>query len=255
MDSANPNNLATRVQEGLNYALPPMVLSAWGMVMLHTWMTGRTKMLLHPFFQPLIAIAGGLLLLLAFAHLCYYLPRPGRFRWVQWLVLLLPVLAAAVTAPKSFSDQMIAARGVQLTSNALSASSLDDATTQRLMQSITDADPTKPLPMDVLDLVTIAGSPVVAQKLEGRTLRMRGQYYGMSGSDFKLLRLVMYCCAADATPVGVLTHGQPPDGIKNMDWLELEGPVHFVQSLGQLRPEVTAQTLQKVAAPSNPYAY
>lgn len=238
----------------LSYALPPITLSAWGMVMMHTWATGRTKMLLHPLFQPLIAIAGILLLLLAFAHLCYFLPRPTRHGWLQWVILLLPLFFAAGTAPKSFSEQLIAARGIQSTSLVLSSSETD-ADAEKMLKTLADADPSKPLPMDVVDLISITGVPAVAQKLQGRVLHMRGQYYGVGKSEFKILRLMMYCCAADATPMGVKAHGDIPADLKNMDWIEIEGPVRFVQTLGQVQAEVDAQSLQKIPAPANPYAY
>lgn len=209
-------------------------------------------MLLHPFFQPLIAIAGVLLLLLAIAHLCYFVERPGKLQFFPWLILLLPVLVAAFTAPNSFSEQMVAARGIQ-SSSTLIDTGLPDAQAEGFLKTLAEADPAKPFPMDVADVVSSSGVLALTQKLENRALRLRGQYYKMSGSDFKLLQLVMYCCAADTTPIGVLVHGQPPEGIKNMDWLEVDGPVNFVQTLGSVRPEITAKSVQKVPAPSNPY--
>lgn len=242
------------VDAWISYVLPPATLAAWGVVMLHTFATGRAKSLLHPLFQPIIAIAGVLLLALAFAHLFYFLPRAGRRDWFHWFLLLAPVLAAAATAPGSFSAQMIAARGIQTSALTLD-SGATDASAEKMLQTLTDADPAKPLPMGVSDLVSISGVPAVAQKLQGRTLRLRGQYYRVNGSDFKLLQLVMYCCAADATPIGVLVHGQAPAGLANMDWVEIEGPVQFIQSLGQIHPEIGATSVQKVPAPANPYAY
>ncbi|PAW77024.1 MAG: TIGR03943 family protein [Verrucomicrobia bacterium Tous-C9LFEB] len=239
----------------LGYALPPATLSAWGMVMIHTWVTGRTKMLLHPLFQPLIAIAGILLLLLAVAHLCYFIPRPTRHGWLQWLILLLPLFFAAGTAPKTFSEQLIAARGIQSTSTALNTGALDEEAERKLLQTLSEADPSKPLPMDVVDLISISGVPAAAQKLQGRVLHLRGQYYGVGKSEFKILRLVMYCCAADTTPMGIKVHGDIPADLKNMDWIELDGPVRFVQTLGQIQAEVDAQSVQKVPTPANPYAY
>lgn len=243
-----------RLTAVVSFALPPVTLSAWGVVMLHTYVTGRTKMLLHPLFQPIIAISGVLLILLAIAHLCYFMPRPGRRAWLHWLVLLLPVLIAAGTAPGSFSDQMIAARGIQSTSNALDSGALD-ANAEKMLQTLAETDPAKPLPMDVVDLVSASGMPALAQKLENRTLHLRGQYYRVNSGDFKLLRLIMYCCAADATPMGVLVHGQTPADLKSMEWIEVEGAVHFIQSLGQVHAEVDAHSIQKVPTPANPYAY
>jgi uncharacterized repeat protein (TIGR03943 family) len=237
------------------HLLPALVLSGWGAVMVHAWVTGRTKTLLHPFFQPLIAVAGVILLALALAHVFYAVPArsPSPRRTAQWLLLLIPLLLAALLAPRSFSDQMVAARGIQSTSNVLDPGILD-ANAEHLLANLAGGDPHQALPIDVVDLVTASGVSALTQKLEGRTLRLRGQYYKINSSDFKVLRLLMYCCAADATPVGVLVHGQVPGDLKNMDWIELEGTVHFIQSLGQVHPEVDLKLLHAVKTPDNPYA-
>jgi uncharacterized membrane protein YcgQ (UPF0703/DUF1980 family) len=65
----------------------------------------------------------------------------------------------------------------------------------------------------------------------------------------------MYCCAADATPVGVLVRGQAPADTKNMEWIELDGTVHFVQSLGQVSPQIDLHNVRKVPANSDQYAH
>lgn len=251
---AIPPTVRFSVAEFIGFVLPPFTLSAWGIVMIHTFVTGRTKMLLHPFFQPLIAVAGGLLLLLAIAHLCYFVSRLGRILWLQWLALLLPLLFGAFTAPASYSDKIVTARGIQ-SGAALTDSSIPDSQIEATLRDLAVADPAKPFPMDVVDLVSSSGVPTLTQKLENRAIHLRGQYYKVNGSEFKLLRLMMYCCAADASPIGVLVHGEVPEGTKNMDWLEVEGPVNFVQSLGTVRPEVNAQLIQPVPAPKDPYAY
>lgn len=225
--------------------------------MLHTWVTHRTQMLLHPFFQPIIGISGLLLLLFTIAHVCYYSPNANRLsprRAFQWLFLLIPLLLGAAYAPKSFSDQMVAARGIQSSVKALDPGTTD-IYTQRLIDSLAEADPAKPFPVDVVDLVSASGAPALIQKLENRNVELRGQLYRNSNSEFKVLRLIMYCCAADATPVGVIVHGKSPADTKNMDWVELQGTVHFVQSLGQVSPQIDLTSVQHVPTPANPYAY
>jgi uncharacterized membrane protein YcgQ (UPF0703/DUF1980 family) len=65
-------------------------------------------------------------------------------------------------------------------------------------------------------------------------VRTIGQYIPESGytNRYRLMRIKITCCAADATPVGVLVMGTTdhlPKPPAYGDWLEVVGPVSFVE--------------------------
>jgi uncharacterized repeat protein (TIGR03943 family) len=128
---------------------------------------------------------------------------------------------------------------------------------------------------EIVDLLYAAQEPTLRKDFEGKKVELIGQLVparkgatksaGPAGS-FKLLRLVMVCCAADAMPIAVKIETKlPPMEIRDMQWLKVTGCVHYrprvkdesddVDYGDQPEPVIVADSIKKVAAPAEKYLY
>jgi len=250
-----------------DFYLPAFVLSAWGVTLLHTVVSGRLVTLIHPLFRPLVLVAGVLLLILSAAHLCFFRPSgaPLKNGWRSWAMPLLvslfltaPLLAAATYAPIGFSENALEARGLDSSSNPSDSAENDDDA-KRLMHALEKLKPGEAIPIDLPDLATAATVPKLVQGLEGKNVRVSGQFHPIDASSFKVFRLLMFCCAADAVPLSVTIEGAPGQELKGTDWVEVEGPVHFVkdESKGEdaLFPRIEPKMVKRIETPADPYVY
>ena len=91
---------------------------------------------------------------------------------------------------------------------------------------------------------------------QGRRVTTMGMAYWdekVPGHTFFCYRLTMYCCAADARPVGVLVEYDKPKTLKKGDWVRVEGTVGFGTFKDQRVTKITADKVTPTAPPADPY--
>ncbi|WP_024875737.1 TIGR03943 family putative permease subunit [Saccharomonospora piscinae] len=164
-----------------------------------------------------------------------------------WL-LLLPVLAVFLVAPP-----------------ALGADSVRrDAEAGVVQGGREPASPFPPLPpgevvpLSVTEFVTRAGWDS-AHSLAGRTVSLTGFVVHGEGGTM-LARLVIGCCAADASAVRVRLVGPAAAELRDTPddtWLTVTGTVVPGTATADTgyRPHLTVRTAREVAAPADPYEY
>jgi uncharacterized repeat protein (TIGR03943 family) len=95
------------------------------------------------------------------------------------------------------------------------------------------------------------------EKLIGSKIVSKGIYVekapGLPEGTWVVFRFLMICCVADAQPFAVLVRGPVPDGIKNEDWIQIEGVLEETKVEGQPAPVLNAKRISKVPEPTNPY--
>jgi uncharacterized repeat protein (TIGR03943 family) len=247
----------------LSFFAPAAVLSAWGTVMLHTAAGGHLNRLLSPLFHGCVVTAGVLLIVLSIAYLFLYQPAEnpapalapaGRVRQLlRWAVLLVPVLAACVLSPDALSNTTLANRANLGTAGAIPMPSLSAATADEI-KAAQAADPNQPAPVEVTDLITLSHQPAQMKNFAGRTVRTVG-LLANDGSSTKLVRWIMWCCAADAQPVSVTISGGniPPGPYKDDAWYEITGTAQFPSTLGQVVPRIDVTSVKPAQEPDEPY--
>ena len=95
------------------------------------------------------------------------------------------------------------------------------------MQSRIETTSAKVLQADALDSMQRAHWE---DENDPRFARISGQFVPAGYDDrYRLMRIKITCCAADATPVGVSVIGSAK-GWSHGDWLEVVGPVQFFES-------------------------
>jgi uncharacterized repeat protein (TIGR03943 family) len=246
----------------VSFFAPAAVMSAWGVVMLHTIATGHIYRLLNPLFRNYVLIAGILLVLISAAYVLLYQPSEnsapalaptGRLRQLlRWALLLFPVLAACVFSPSALSSTTMDNRLLTSTAGVTPMPSMSAATDQNVKDALT-ADPSQPVPVDVTDLITLAKSPDQMKSFVGRKVHAIGFVITPPGGSPKLVRWIMWCCAADAQPVSVALNGNLPGPYKDSDWYEIVGTAQFPSTLGQVTPQIDVDSIKPTQEPDEPY--
>jgi len=261
MTSSQPS-----VQVPLPLRLQPLVealaLGTLGATLLHTVASGQVKTLLHPMLQPLVAGGGIVLLLAALLHASLASPlgwsgaNPGQIGRMAWkivrdLLVALAVAGAVAVAPGSFSSLALSNR-VADPSAVLKKVENDQAPPLQ-------TDATGALKVETVDLLMAAEHPDTIQQMDGHRVRFIGQYLPGDAGNLKIVRFLMFCCAADAQPVSVgiktpATLAIP--SIDKMGWAEVAGTVHFPEDVpGKRLPVVTAEEIKPIPEPSDKYIY
>jgi uncharacterized repeat protein (TIGR03943 family) len=243
-----------RLQRQLVFLAPAIVMSAWATVMLHTLLVGHINRLLNPMFRNYVGIAAVVLLVLSALHLLLYRPSPERvpspFRQLgRWLVLLIPVIAASVLSPAALSDTTARLRATG-PAGVAPMPSLSAASAQSAKDAL-DSDPNIPAPMEVTDLITVSHSPDMIKKFDGRQVHVVGLF--ASGDNPKLMRWIMWCCAADAQPASVEMTGTLGGPWKDQQWIDVTGTARFPSTMGQVTPQIEVTGVKKTDEPDEPF--
>ncbi len=139
-------------------------------------------------------------------------------------MLLLPVIAAAVLSPSAFSSTTISKR---LGPNAGDQMPTWYDKNKQVAQTVMNADPSQTAPVEVTDLIYLGQHPDQAKAFASHKVSSVGHIItGANGPQ--LVRLIMWCCAADAVPVTVDLQGDVKGTFKDEDWLQVTGTAQFI---------------------------
>ena len=236
--------------------LDVLAISAWGILLLNYWLTGKLGLLIHPRYFGLSVVTGiGLLIIGALGGA--RLLRARSVTQVQHFTLFPPgwmsglLLAAAclglLVSPRPFASQTALQRGVA-----------ESLTLTRMQPQAFRAD-SRPEERSLIDWVrTLAVYPEPDAYI-GQQVKVQGFVIHspeLPEQYLTLARFAITCCAADAYPVGLpvkLTGSRqayPPD-----TWLEIEGQMTTENLAHKRQLTIQAKVLQPIPEPKNPYAY
>ena len=217
-------------------------LGLWGAVLLQSSLSGRLDLLLSGVFHPLVALSGVALLLLAGLLLAELAlrgqesPAPSRRQAIPkiwWLSAAVALLVLAIPPNPSFS-----------TLAANRPAELGDETELSFVLP--------PAQRSLTDWVRLLRSQPDPSLYAGDPVRISGFVLPQPGEPPQLARLLVRCCLADATPVGLPVRwpaGQTP---RADQWLAVEGTMAIEERNGQSRSVVLAQRITPIARPKRP---
>lgn len=92
--------------------------------------------------------------------------------------------------------------------------------------------------------------------LRGRAVALTGFVVHDGGTDY-VARLVITCCAADATPMKVALTGQQAAPLADDQWIEVDGRLRpgSVTAADGYTPTLTVSSLTTATEPADPYEY
>ena len=180
--------------------------------------------------------------------------RRGVSLLVQMGIMILPLLYLPTAAVSQLSPEAIKKRSFYV---AQAGQSNNDASRTGMSESITiegkrEREPKLPENPSLLRLV------LDPEPYEGRRVTTMGIAYWdkelkLPENTFFCYQLAMYCCAADARPMGVLVKYDKSKALKKGDWVTVEGTVGFTTLEDQRVTKITAEKVSPTEPPENPY--
>ena len=217
-------------------------LGLWGAVLLQSSLSGRLDLLLSGVFHPLVALSGVALLLLAGLLLAQPAlrgqesPAPSRRQAIPktwWLSAAVALLVLAIPPNPSFS-----------TLAANRPAELGDETELSFVLP--------PAQRSLTDWVRLLRSQPDPSLYAGDPVRISGFVLPQPGEPPQLARLLVRCCLADATPVGLPVRWPAGRTPRADQWLAVEGTMAIEERNGQSRSVVVAQRITPIARPKRP---
>ena len=208
-------------------------LALWGVVLLVSTLDGRIDLLLRSVFHPLVAVSGILLLAWAVQQAWHRPTRPLTLTWRWWLSSALAVLMVLCPPNPSFSD---------LASNRPREVAEDPS----LMFVL---PPSQRSLTDWVRLLRVQPDPSL---YEGDPVRITGFVLIQPGDRPHLARLLVRCCLADATPVGLPVRWPADRQPKPDSWMTVSGRMGVENHNGQVRNVVLADHVQSIPRPLRP---
>lgn len=215
-------------------------LALWAWLLLRSAADGRLALLLRSGFHPLVAAAGALLLALAL---------------LQLLVGLRQRQAAQERAGRRQLLNLAATSALCLAISALPPSpSFSDLAGQRPSDQTVDSELSFVLPpsqRSLTDWVRLLRSQPDPELFVGEPVRISGFVLPVPGEPARLARLLVRCCLADATPVGLPVRwpgASPPAD----QWLQLQGVMALETVAGLERLVVLPERITQIPRPARP---
>jgi uncharacterized repeat protein (TIGR03943 family) len=111
--------------------------------------------------------------------------------------------------------------------------------------------------LEVTDLLYGEAEESLRKMFTGKTVEVIGQYLpGKTGTEFKLVRMFIVCCAADARPLAVpVNSGQLYKG-SDMGWVKVVGkPVYVLEEGGRAKVTLKADSIVPIDPPADAMLY
>jgi len=110
--------------------------------------------------------------------------------------------------------------------------------------------------LEVSDLLYSETEGSLRKMFSGKTIEVIGQYLpGADKSEFKIVRMFIVCCAADARPISVPVKTQGPVSIADMSWVKVIGQPEFVANGDRAKVTIKAAQVQPTDPPAEAMLY
>lgn len=267
--------------------LSAIATAVWGVVLCYFYFSGRVASYLHPAFHiytvicgvTLLLMAGGLLILplqhaCADGEVCDHDKPPG---WLggslAFVILIVPLLVATVQSPSQFSATTVLNRGFVESVNEMPSlrapfteprlpgeeGAVADETTQGVLgyfQRNEHGD----MIVEMADLMYAAEDPGLREDFVGKNVELTGQFMPATtnnpqGNRFRLVRMFVVCCAADARPLALTVQDSGEVKFPDMSWVKVRGTVQFPVEGGRVMPLIVAQEVSETEPPEETFVY
>ena len=110
--------------------------------------------------------------------------------------------------------------------------------------------------LEVTDLLYAESEDSLRKMFSDKTIEVLGQY--LPGSDpgqFKLVRMFIVCCAADARPIAVPVKTSLPTNITEMSWVKVIGKATYAKNGDRVHVLLKADTVERSDPPAEAMLY
>jgi uncharacterized repeat protein (TIGR03943 family) len=243
----------------------------WAGVLLHFVIAGRIQQYLAPVFRQYALLGGlGLLVLALFVLFTHRQPTacghdhgPGEEHdheasdlpaAVIALLMVLPVLFAAIVSKDSFSLRALMHKGAfDVATRPLTVARKGAVPTRADILATRPRTAAGVTRIELLELFSAAMDAEYAGNLAGLEVAVEGRVLtgATPGGHPILYRLLLTCCAADGRPLPLrLRWQEPPQQVAENAWFEIVGKISFEESAPGIRsPVVEVRSMLAKEAP------
>jgi uncharacterized repeat protein (TIGR03943 family) len=112
------------------------------------------------------------------------------------------------------------------------------------------------IPVEVTDLLRAETIQPLRDAIAGKNVAVVGQFVpGSKENSFKLTRMFIWCCAADARPIHVKVEVPVPVNVPNLQWVKVIGIPEYSTGGDHARLVVKAQSVVPVKPPKDAMLY
>jgi uncharacterized repeat protein (TIGR03943 family) len=140
--------------------------------------------------------------------------------------------------------------GKTVSQNSSGQDSQDDA--EQYLPKAPDGN----ISLEVSDLLYSQTEESLRKMFSGKTVEVIGQYLpGSDKSQFKIVRMFIVCCAADARPISVPVKVEGPVSVADMSWVKVIGQPEFVTDAGKTKVMLKAAQVVPTDPPAEAMLY
>jgi uncharacterized repeat protein (TIGR03943 family) len=252
-------NSQSKIKNLLLPWLDVLAISSWGVLIIKYWLTDKLNLLIHPNYFGLVVTGASGLIVIGFFKAKQLLQRRRRDNtpnlqhitvfptgWGGALLLTSAILGFIIT-PQVFASDKALQRGV---TDLLGSTRIQP---QAFRASV------RPEERSLVDWVRTLNVYPEPDSYTGQKVKVQGFVIHPQelGKDYLFLgRFVLTCCAADAYPIGLpVKLKESREQYAPDSWLEIEGQMATETLSGKRQLTITANSIQKISQPKNPYSY
>ena len=281
------------MQAKVSNVLNACTLVGLGAVFLSFYCSGRIDQYLNPAFRPLVLVSGLLMLIIGVTRLfshpvqhhcsdghCDHQHAKSVLRGLaSFGVVCLSVFAGSALSRDAFDQRIVTNRGSIEDGKSLpglhvaTAGSSGNALHPVAFNGSAVSQNTQPLPLlsrpgttsvpdsanqevalEVTDLLR-ADEPF-RNAIAGKNVAVVGQFVrGSTETTFRLTRMFVWCCAADARPIHVTVNVSAPLDFPAMQWVKVVGKAEYSTRNGHPHVVVAAESVSPVTPPKQAMLY
>jgi uncharacterized repeat protein (TIGR03943 family) len=141
--------------------------------------------------------------------------------------------------------------GNAVTQNSGGPDATDDSSEQYLPRA---ADGN--VALEVSDLLYSETEQSLRKVFSGKTIEVIGQYLpGSDKSEFRIVRMFIVCCAADARPISVPVKAEGPVSVADMSWVKVIGQPEFIANGDRTKVLFKAARVEPTDPPADAMLY
>jgi uncharacterized repeat protein (TIGR03943 family) len=243
-----------------------------GGIFLSFYWTGRIEQYLNPSFRPLVMV-GGLLMLIMGVTCLLTLPSEHRcseggcnhrhasrlsVSLASFGLICVTVLAGSTFSKDAFDQQIFVNRGSMDEDSKLSGGFASNVVIPAVSKNgiIHDQIADDNLAVEITDLLRAKTTEPLRNFIAGKNVAVVGQFVaGPTEQNFRLTRMFIWCCAADARPIHVTVEVSVPVDVPDLQWVRVIGRPQYSFADGHAHLLVKAYSVVPIKAPKDIMLY
>jgi putative membrane protein len=171
----------------------------------------------------------------------------GHLSWGGLGLIVLPIILGLLVPPKPLGAAAMGNREFEV-------GAVNSATAPKTSQVFARPGIEKNV-LDWLIDFRLSQDPASFNNQEAKVIGFVYRDGRFAEDEFMASRFVVSCCAADATPMGLVTRWPEAGALANDTWVEIKGRFQAGEFDGEQTPILVAETVTSVDVPDQPYLY